>query len=233
MKHYNRKEAHMLTDRDHSTLEISTLSNRDDEDLDIAHRNLEWLDWTKPHEHFDESEVRGTKAISPRKIADAIYNGKRGYLPAYYTDLYEDYPLIVSYELTKRVIKNRQPAYLKEISDTYRFLTLHIPNYRSWYHSMLKFYGPLAVSMLTVYGLVDKALELAVIYPKLLNKEKQPESMVILLKIIDKWHLEGRKNALSQKEIYEGIQKDWISVLNDIYPTLITTWDSLMTFETN
>ncbi len=228
-----------MTLRDHSdgVITASKDTEQDYSDMKDAYQRLEFISWTHPHLGYLPDGIDGdisanhTGRISVKQIADTLYNGKHTALPGYYTDLYEDFPLLVAAELTKRVVKNKQPEYLKEIVDMYKYLLSFNYINRSWANSILKFYGPLSVSMTAIYGHIDVSLELANMWPKLHEKKKQPDSISMYLKVLDRWHMEGTQSALTQKEIYEGISNEWKQILLDIQPTLSAVWDQIPTFE--
>lgn len=236
-------ETTMLTPRDQDTsqdLEVLTLGEDDHDEASKFVRDEipSWLstDGERPLYtpfYFTEGHETAEK-IPPEVIAKAIYNGKYGFLPCYYTQLYEDYPLLVAAELIKKIKwysnQTLRPRYLVEIIRIYRIMSTY--NWRNgWPTHAVKFYGPLAINMAGIYKHTALSIDLANEFPKLLNGKPMPESISLYMKCVNRWHMDGRQQGLSTKEISEAISKEWKATLLDSAPILRAAWDSTITLE--
>lgn len=236
-------ELQTVTERDHdqsTDLELLVLGEDDDDKKESFGREnlVSWLslDGERPFytPFYFNSDPAKTEKVPPEVIAKAIYEGKFGNLPTYYTDMYEDYPLLIAAELSKKIkwynSQTLRPRYLVEIVRLYNYL-VDCRWSRGWVASALRFYGPLAINMTGIYKHTSLSIDLANKFPKLMDAQRMPDSIALYMKCVNKWHMDGREQALSTKEISEGIASEWKSTLLDNAPILKASWDSTVNFE--
>ena len=218
-------------DDDTLPLESSVMLNHHDAELDIDY----FIDFTKSRTNFllseDIEEATIAKNLSPKAIANAIYKRKYSSIGTLYTEMYSDFPLLVSAELIKRrkIIGGRmlRPKYLADIVYLYESTVGN-----RWRERILcPYYGVLAISMCAAYGYVDTAIALANKYPKLLNKSKQPSSLVLFLQLVSKCSMEGIEQSIPTTEVYKNIQNQWVNILVDNYPAMLDVWNNTPNFE--
>lgn len=223
----------VVEDEENDTLPLdsSVLLSQMDNNLDVE----TWMDFTQSRYRYllpEDIEEANTKTnLSPKAIANAVYKRKYTGIAIYYTEVYSDFPLLVSAELIKRrkVLGNKllRPKYLADIVYIY---TSTINN--KWREKVLcPYYGVLAISMCAAYGYVDVAIDLANKYPKLLNKAKQPSSLVLFLQLVSKCSMEGVQQSIPTEEVYKNIQTQWVNILIDNYPTMLDRWNNTPNFE--
>ena len=222
----------IITELDNDTVPLPVqVENTDLNELDINY----WVDFTANRsmhvlpEDADEADKPGN--LHPRMIANAVYKRKYSYLPTYYTEVYEYFPLLVAAELAKKkkIIggKTLRPRYLSDIVSIY---TDALGN-RWKEKTTVPYYGVLSISMCAVLGYVELAIELANRYPILLNKKKQPGSLRLFLQIVSEASMTGREQQLSSREIHKNIQEKWINLLSEYYPLMLSSWENTPNFE--
>lgn len=233
----------MITERDHDhSLDLETLTlgqHNFDMSADFVRQKVtNWLstDGERPiySKYYVTSDPTTSEKVPPEVIANAIYQGTYGHLPVYYTELYEDFPLLVSAELCKKMkwynTHALRPKYLVEIVNMYMYFTQMYYG-RGWVNNALRFYGPLAINMAGIYKHTALSVDLVNMYPKLMNAQSMPESISLYMKCVNRWHMDGQQQALSMKEISEKISDEWKRTLIDNAPILRSSWESTINFE--
>ena len=218
-------------DDDKLSLEDSLQTLRTDQSLDVQF----WIDFTHSRETYllpeDKEEATIAKNLSPKAIAKSTYKRKYPAIAMHYTEMYIDFPLLVSAELMRhrKLLNGRllRPKYLADIVYVYKETLLS--RYRQ--QNVCPYYGVLAISMCAAYGYVDVAIDLANQYPKLLNKSKQPSSLVLFLQLVSKCSMEGIENSIPTTEVYKNIQKQWVDLILDNYPKMLEVWNNTPNFE--
>jgi hypothetical protein len=219
-------------------LDQMPLQQRIEESKETLPHTPMWINFERPIEgrsdallDEDIKEVSSPGNLSPSLVANAIYKRKYSGIGMYYTEVYSDFPLLVAAELIKRRKvfqgKTLRPRYLADIIAIYESALGHRWREKNY----APFWGVLSVSVSAALGYVDLAIELAGKYPKLLGKKKQPESLTLFLQVVSKCSVEGHQQQIPTEDIYKNIRDQWIDLLLDYYPIMLSVWESTPNFE--
>lgn len=234
----------LITERDHdSSYDLESLIiGQDDHDIRyefVRDKITNWLatDGERPvyTPYYFNSDPAGMDKVPPDVIAKAIYQGTYGHLPVYYTQLYEDFPLLVAAELCKKIKwynnQTLRPKYLVEVIRIYTYLTEMHYGRSNWVSNALRFYGPLAINMAGIYKHTSLSIDLVNLYPKLMDGNSMPDSISLYMKCVNRWHMDGKEQSLSMKEVSDNISDEWKRTLLDNAPILRASWESTTNFE--